>query len=369
MNYEYGLMIIWEKARDKESQIIEDLKTRFTIRNVVYTTWNKEIFSVNLTRFYGENLPKNSFKEKHCGNGTFTVIILIDKDPLYAWRPTSHGKEYVNVNFFDTKELYRKWTGQHRIHCTNGDREFRHDLMMLFGRNSDDFFSEYKAGEVFSYDKDVIGNLKWETLKQVFYVLNETAEYVVLRNFDNLPEEIALGEHSDLDILCKNEYNSATILNAIKLQPCKNRAKYRINVGNSFINIDLRHPGDDYYDSMWENDILNSREKHRGFYIPGVENYKYSLLYHALVQKTRIADNYRALFRKWFGEQSNIDSLFETLKNYLDSKSYKIVPPKDYSVYFNEKLCGIKGNIKQKIYFKLYPGVALINKLSLKPRV
>ena len=41
-----------------------------------------------------------------------------------------------------------------------------------------------------------------QSLKQFFSYMNEVSfPYVVLRNFDNLPYDYVLGEHSDLDLL------------------------------------------------------------------------------------------------------------------------------------------------------------------------
>ena len=40
----------------------------------------KKFFGKNLTSFYGTNLPPNSKKEKHCGNGEFLLITFYDKN-------------------------------------------------------------------------------------------------------------------------------------------------------------------------------------------------------------------------------------------------------------------------------------------------
>jgi len=42
-----------------------------------------------------------------------------------------------------------------------------------------------------------------ETIKEFFSRLHDVDfHYVVLRNFENLPHNVKLGEHSDLDIYC-----------------------------------------------------------------------------------------------------------------------------------------------------------------------
>jgi len=71
---EIHLLIVWSKALNKKEKILDDLCNKFDILEVINVTWTLDKFSENLSRFYGENLPKNSEKEKHCGNGIFTCI-------------------------------------------------------------------------------------------------------------------------------------------------------------------------------------------------------------------------------------------------------------------------------------------------------
>lgn len=156
---EYGLMIIWKNALFCKDKIIKDVKKRFELVNQFEIEWSKDKFAENLSRFYGENLPKNSFKEKHCGNGNFILLILKDKNPIYKFRKTSKGKKMVNVNFFDSKELYRNWTGSHMIHATNDVEEFKHDLMLLLGVNVKDYEERYLNKKELIYIKqDIIGD-------------------------------------------------------------------------------------------------------------------------------------------------------------------------------------------------------------------
>ena len=57
MKEELHLFIIWENGRDKQEEIINDIKNNFKIIKVYEVQWNKDIFSKNLSRFYGTNLP------------------------------------------------------------------------------------------------------------------------------------------------------------------------------------------------------------------------------------------------------------------------------------------------------------------------
>ena len=93
-NKEYGLFIIWSKGRYNSKKIIEDIANRFKLLNIFEIEWHKDIFSKNLSRFYGENLPKNCDKEKHCGNNPFLLIVVEDLKPLYKQRKTSKGSGF-----------------------------------------------------------------------------------------------------------------------------------------------------------------------------------------------------------------------------------------------------------------------------------
>ena len=78
----------------------------------------------------------------------------------------------------------------------------------------------------------------------------------------------------------------------------------------------------------------------------------YSLLYHALIHKKSIANDYKELLA--IKDNNDIDTKFIELKTYLDSKEYHFVYPKDYSVYFNDKFFPFKMELSRFLYFKFY---------------
>lgn len=364
-NEEYGLIIIWENARYCEKKIINDLEKRFKLINRFEIEWNKKLFSENLTRFYGENLPRNSFKEKHCGNGKFLLLILQDKNPLYCYRRTSAGKKNVNVNFFDSKEMYRLWTGGgHMIHATNDIKEFKHDLMLLLGLNINDYEKCYKESEdLIKIKKDIVGSDGWESLEQVLYVLNDTADYVVLRNFQELPEIYEIGNHGDIDILSDNIYNIAMILKAKKEHLNKSRVRHIININNKNVYMDFRYLADNYYELNWEKNILINKIMYKNFYIPCNEDYDYSLLYHALVHKKIISDDYFKFFEQKF-KTNDIKELENILKDYMEKQNYKFMEPKDISVFYNYNITNQKMALYKRIYFRFYFIFKIIDKIK-----
>ena len=139
MNSELHIIVIWEKGRFVQDKIIRYLKKHFIISNVYEIEWSKELFSENLSRFYGESLPNTSAKMKRIGNDKFLLVVLKDKHPVYKYRRTTSGSKVVNINMFDTKELFRHWCSGDKVHGSNNIFETTHDLTMLLGLNTSDY--------------------------------------------------------------------------------------------------------------------------------------------------------------------------------------------------------------------------------------
>ena len=127
-NKELHLIIIWKNGRYKEQEIVKSVNEEFDLVEKYIINWDKNLFGKNLTTFYGTNLPPNSKKEKHCGNGEFLLLTFYDNYPKYDYVETSRGTEKVNLNVFLIKEKFRNWTGGgHKIHATNSINESNHD--------------------------------------------------------------------------------------------------------------------------------------------------------------------------------------------------------------------------------------------------
>ena len=215
---EIHLFIIWENALYKKQEILEDIEKNFEILKKYIITWDLDKFSENLSRFYGTNLPKGSGKEQHCGTGPFMLIIVKDKNPKYEKRGTSKGDKIVNTNMFDKKTYYREITGGgHKIHATNDVSETNHDLTLLIDKSIQDFLKEnIVSNEEEKINKNLIGAKGWKNASEMFYVLNNCTNYALLRNYENLPEEIYVNDHNDIDLICKSKEDCAYILNAKK---------------------------------------------------------------------------------------------------------------------------------------------------------
>ena len=357
---ELHLIIIWENGRYKEKEIIDSISKKFELVEKYKVNWNKKLFGKSLTTFYGTNLPPKSDKEKHCGNGEFLLVTFYDNDPKYDFVKTSRGIERVNVNIFSCKEKFRDLTGGgHKIHSTNSPLETNHDLTLLLGVNYNDYeillkdkFNKNKKNKniVKNIPNNIIGVNGWESLEQLFYVMNSSLDYVVMRNFEYLPENRFSKEHGDIDFLVKDLEQAVFITNAQKLY----KTKYKINVSGNDIPIDFEYVGDGSYDQKWQDNILKKKILLKNsFYVPELEDHFYSLIYHILVHKTYIEIDYpkkiKDIYKKlpfYDPNRCNFDNYIKFLEKFLLINTYQITKPKDTSIFFDEKILNYKKYIE-----------------------
>ena len=278
------LMIIWSEAQIYKYKIIEDLNKNFKIHKIFSIRWDQNLFLENYTVFYAHSLKKldrpslkKVLNEKilHCGKEKFTVIIFHDNSPHYSSRQTSDGERIVNTNVFDKKQQYREWTGGgHRIHASDDEWETNKDLTLLLGQNIEDFINHTPICNISEEElhQNCIGVNGYKSIKELFYVLNNTTKYVILRNFDCIPEIYTIEGHGDIDLLVENK-NYISYLTLAK--PGFNepyRVYHYININNENIPFDFRHIGDNYYDIFWEEHILNNRQLKKNLLMAVIQN-------------------------------------------------------------------------------------------------
>ena len=355
---ELHLAIVWQRGRHKEQEIAKYISNQFELLEQYKINWNKDSFNKSLSSFYGANLPVNSKKEKHCGNGEFLLITFYDNKPKYGFVETSRGSEKVNLNVFALKSKCREITGGgHKIHTTNSPKETNHDLILLLGVNYQDYeklIIENKNNHNNSINvikntpKETIGSNGWDNLEQLFYVLNNTIDYVVLRNFENLPNQIK--DHEDIDFLVRDLNQIIYVTNASKIFDQKNRVHFKLKVADKDILVDFRFVGDGYYDLNWQNDLLDNKILLRNsYYVPSNEDYFYSLIYHVLIHKYFIVADYplklKNIYKKlsiYDEKKCNFDDYLILLERFLNKKNYIYTKPQDPSVYFDEKYIDYK---------------------------
>ncbi|MBX3390063.1 MAG: hypothetical protein KF691_11505 [Phycisphaeraceae bacterium] len=343
MTPEIHLFLIWSNARPQFDKIKADLRDRFEPLSHVDIRWSAGKFARNMTRFYGTHLPSQSYKEIHCGNGPFAMVLVRDNEPLYAERKTSRGPSVVNTKVFDAKVRYREWTGGgHRIHATNSVEECRHDVALLTGLSPEDFLRARTSrpdGELL--EQDLAGAHGWSGLRELFSVLDLCTRFVVLRNFESMPDRYTLEGHGDIDLLCEKPAKAAYVLDAERAFPDPRRMHYFVSVNKQRVPFDLRTPEDRYMEPEWSRAILRDRVGRDGFFVPTPNDYFYSLLYHAMIHKRRVSEDYLdrlSLLAPEVGvapaDVIDADRRAHLLNEFMRSKGYRYCSPVDTSVNF-----------------------------------
>ena len=118
---------------------------------------------------------------------------------------------------------------------------------------------------------------------------------------------------------------------------------YSILISGQKVRFDFRFVGDDYYDTRFQKKILDNRVlSNKIFYKPSDLDYFYSLIYHAVIHKRSISEDYLHKILKT-AEQINLRfaisdklSICKILEEYLLKSNYLITKPEDHSVYFSK---------------------------------
>lgn len=307
---ELHLLIIWERARYKQTEIMEDLAHNLKVYACYEVEWTRNRVSQNFTRFYGVNLPSHSFKELECGIGKFLLLVLKDEKPVYETRTTSHGEERVNVTMFDLKSKYRAWTGGgHKIHATNNPAETNHNLTLLLGVTYDEFLEQHQNpwnGEIIQISRDLSGADGWDSLEDMFKVLNNTTRYVVMRGFENLKSDLPSSEHADVDVLV-DDYksfiyicNPHRVIMGYEIYRC--RPKIELNIIGHRLVLDIWSTHLTYYSHGWQRNMLENAIVMDGIRTLDPENGFFSLVYHCLLRKNATSPDYLSILEKYYND-------------------------------------------------------------------
>jgi hypothetical protein len=335
---ELHLFIIWEKARHLEDKILEKIESNFEILQIYDITWSPYLVGSNFTRFYGQKLPKNSHKEKHCGSGEFKLILIRDNAPDYGDRIRYKENVFVNTKMFDLKSDFRVLTGGgHKIHGTDNLRETRHDLMLLLGITVDNFIKNY-SGRVsdIKINRDLSGTSGWKNFQELFDALNECQEYVVLRNQRNLDEAYYMVNNGDVDILAMNKIETSYILG--DLNGAEEESQHlEVDVNNKIVLFEVLQYGS-IFCQKFESDIFSNKVRTNGVWHLSKEMEKIAYIYHVLLFNPEVKSKHIANLEENFHlSDGNLirleENLIRLMVDYFKKNDYKFTPPNDG--YFN----------------------------------
>lgn len=374
-NSDYQIFVIWEKARFIEEKIVNDINENFNVLVDVDVIWSKKYMGDNFHRFY--HIPPNgkpSTKSQITGEGPFRLIIIEDNNPVFNYRKDASGRlKLVNVNVVDRKVEYRKWTGgSYLIHCTDTPLEFRQTIFLLYNREEIEHILFLKE-DLYKFKclGDLNGSDTWSSVKALFDVLNYGVKYVVLRNREDIEKTITECS-GDVDLLCDDMNKFISLTNAKKIEGYDNF--FHINIMGKNVLFDVRYCGDDYYDRNWQEDILVRRVIENGIYVPRIDDYFFSHLYHSFVHK-RFSERKYAKRLVLLAKKINIRLSYEDLKDpdivadllrgYLLGSNYQISVPCDKKVFINISFLSKVYNIKTyKLFFRY-----ILQKFINSPRV
>ena len=162
-----------------------------------------------------------------------------------------------------------------------------------------------------------------KSLRQFFQYMHDVDfPYVVLRNFENLPDSVEYGDHSDLDLLVYDFAHWRELFPEAKAEYPPPRVRFKIPIQDTFIFADVRSIGDGYFPADFQQAILEYREfNSRGFWTPSPLHHRLALAYHVVHHKNQNT------YPKWLGDVT----AFELLKS-LKKSTIGWVPPTDKSV-------------------------------------
>ena len=348
---EIQLFVLWPRALSRANQILHDIRDQFLVRDVLRVEWSRAHFARNLTRFYGQVLPRGSHKERHCGVGPFLVIVVEDREPTYETRRVTSGAlESANAKMVDSKQRYRDWTGGgHRVHGTLHPSEADHDLFLLLGRRA----AYYEAtsgsewgGSIEHWPRELLGATGWRSIDELLEAIDVTMEYVVLDGLDGTTTSPDGSE--TLALLAEDRWWAASIANARSLDRWRESGCHAVRIAGRTVPLELREIGDGYFDAEWQRAVLRNRVRHpSGPFVPASIDQLYLALYRGLVHHAELpvglAESLVERARHASlpaADFSNPVAAKAVLDNFLATRGYRYVYPRDRAVAFNAEVAG-----------------------------
>ena len=297
MENQLYLFIIWEQSRNKSDDIISDIQSKFIMREIFEITCSEKYFLNNLVRFYGHALPDPKKKTLLCGTGSFLLIVVEDKDPIFVDVIDFHGRIKKNENMSKQKMKYRELVGKEfSIHGSISEKETNYNLTLLLHKTTTELQKELPKkwnGSIKKLNSDLFGCNGWKNIEEFFKMLNGTVRYVILRNYEDLSINFTLNKHNDIDILTDGDVLLPYVCMTNNSESPKGKMP-QIIINENTIPIDWKRPGDSFYDKRWYNDILNRRVLHNNqFYVPSQHDYLHTLFYHMIFHKRTISKEYK----------------------------------------------------------------------------
>ncbi|EJO9872745.1 hypothetical protein NU726_002136 [Vibrio vulnificus] len=345
----YYIFIVWNKASHIKDLAKKEIIKNFELLNCGETKWSEKFIHQNFLRFYSELALGTSDKVEEVGQGSFHFFLVKDIYPRFEYRSDASGRvKKVNSNIIDLKSKLRKKTDvAFGVHCSDSNNEFIQNCAMIFGNKYEETLSSIIDNKSFTVDETskAIGENGWDSFEQLFNYLNKTTQYVVLRNPGELIDGFEHGK-GDVDILCNDRKKFMSLANGIPIWESKNF--FHVKVEGKNVLFDVREKGENYLDERWIERMLNNSSMNEFQYLRTLnkDDYFFSHLYYALVNKRKIPNKYNLRLANLAKEIGSYDLVFKsgvidgklaifTLKGYMLNNGFTFTLPSDPSVYIN----------------------------------
>lgn len=287
----HHIFILWRAEQATEHDFIHTLSLRFEILAVGRFHWSMQNWERNLLRFYGALPAGPKLKLTEVGAKPLLAVICKDLVPRYGFHRTLGGNiEQANLNAIDCKRHLRSRLHGNYCHCSSTPKEYLHQSTLMFGPSIHVPLPPPWDGTISEYHRDLLGFKGWGNANDFFRALNYCCNYIVMRNFEMLPD--ALVSEKDVDVLTDDIECFAAAANA---EPAgSSYCRYLVNIAGNKVPFDVRCLGDGYYDTLWQKDMLSSKTiTAGGVPVPNESHYFFSLFYHVKVHKKAVQERHR----------------------------------------------------------------------------
>ena len=244
-------------------------------------TWTRKHLAKNKQRlgihseFFSDNLDEDEIPLK--------ALIFEIESPEYQL--TSTGAYHLQWSAAFTGDLLDGLI----LKSSNIERFFYYAALLIGPERLNDLTSPGPEVSHVVTRRDLVGADGWDSFHQMFSVSNFCSDWVVLRNAEVLPNNF-WGNDKDLDILCRDLESYVLAVNAVNRGA--GLSSFEVVIESRQVDVDARFVGDDYYDRLWQEEMLSSKEFNGVVPWLNPENYFFSLLYHARVHKNAVKPVY-----------------------------------------------------------------------------
>ncbi|UJP64178.1 hypothetical protein [Mongoliitalea daihaiensis] len=297
---DYAFFAIWRDSFPFLEEIRVYLNDNFEVLSETKIIWSEDNLHDNAARLYEapiySNIKKSKRRSGHLakiGSNEFIAFVVLDLYPDYGYEVSvSKNIELSNRNVIKAKYQFRDWVKNqggpsYAIHSTNNIQEFCFQAPLVFGYQLLKKIIGKEKLIPSELNKDLEGAVGWDSYLDLFNMLNLGADYLILRNFESLPDE---NPEADLDLLTDNYQRLASLI-GMEQSPTK-PYKGVIIVAGEEVKIDIRFLGDEYFPAKWQQSMLSNKIFNGLLFHPRYDDYFFSLLYHCKIHKFQVKPTY-----------------------------------------------------------------------------